>query len=92
MIELAFHSGTLTLSGAVELPDALEGLALSDPRSGIFRARACDYAPIVMALLRHRIPFVDHAKNYAPLPELRLLCTGIASSRCRRIPIVYFAA
>ena len=72
MIELAFHRGTLALSGPAELPEPLRDLALPDPRSGNFRARACDYAAVVLALIRNRIPFTDRARDYAPLEELRL--------------------
>ena len=72
MIDLAFHSGTLTLSGVAELPEELADLALPDPRSGGFRAKACAYAEIVMALLRRRLPFTDSARNYAALENLQL--------------------
>lgn len=70
MLRLAFQSGTLVISGLAELPPCLSGLAQLDPRSGIFRARACDYAAVVMALRAANIPFHDAARNYRKLDDL----------------------
>ncbi len=67
---LAFQNGTLTLSGDENIPETLKKWLTFDPRSGIFRGRACDYAEIVMELLRKQIPFHDAARNYNVL-ELR---------------------
>ncbi len=70
MRELAFHNGTLTLSGNSTLPETLQKRLVFDPRSGIFRARACDYAETVISLLQHGIEFHDTARQYKKL-ELR---------------------
>ncbi|MBE6358449.1 MAG: DEAD/DEAH box helicase [Lentisphaerae bacterium] len=64
MITLNFHAGTLSISGSAGLPDAAAKLAAFDERSKTFRARACDYAAIVMALIRSKTPFTDCARNY----------------------------
>ncbi len=72
MILIQFQSGTLTLSGIDNLPDCLQHLAKPDPRCGNFRARACDYAPIVLALLANGIKFCDQVRDYAPLTDLHL--------------------
>ncbi len=67
MRELAFHNGTLTLSGSMDVPEPLKKWLVPDPRSGLCRARACDYAEIVMALLRNRVDFKDSARQYNTL-------------------------
>ena len=67
MTTLEFQSGTLTLHGTDQLPQGLEKYFSFDPRSSLFRGRACDYAPAVMALLRNKIPFEDKARNYEKL-------------------------
>ena len=64
MITLNFHAGTLSISGSAGLPEAAAKLAAFDERSKTFRARACDYAAIVMALIRSKTPFTDCARNY----------------------------
>lgn len=65
MILLQFVSGTLTIDGGGDtLPEMIRNFVVFDERSGIFRARACDYAAIVMALIRAKIPFDDHARDY----------------------------
>ena len=71
MLHIAFQNGTLTISGITELPECLASLAQSDPRSGIFRARACDYAAIIIALRSAGIPFDDTARNYSVLDDLQ---------------------
>ena len=72
MITLEFQSGTLTPGNSPLLPDGLERWFQYDERSRSFRAKACDYAEIVMFLLREKIPFSDNARNYIPLDlELR---------------------
>ncbi len=72
MISLNFHSGTLTISGTEKLPEVIAGMAVFDERSGIFRAQAHAYADIVMALLRAKIPFEDHARNYSKLDRFSI--------------------
>lgn len=64
MIRIDFQSGTLTLSGGEKLPESIAHLAPFDERSSLFRARGCDYAAIILALLREKIPFTDNARNY----------------------------
>ena len=67
MLTIAFQSGTLALGNCRNLPDTLAKWFKRDERSDSFRARACDYAEIVMALLKEKIPFADNARNYLPL-------------------------
>ena len=69
MITLNFHAGTITLTGISSLPPELEQIFSFDERCSLFRARACDYAPAVMALLRAKIPFEDKARDYEKLAD-----------------------
>ena len=70
-MKLAFSAGTLELKTAPgeSLPPCLEPLFRADPRSGTFRARACDYAESVMALRINKIPFTDAVPDYGSVPE-----------------------
>ncbi len=75
-MKLAFSAGTLELETAPgeTLPSCLEPFFRADPRSGTFRARACDYAESVMALRINGIPFTDTVPDYGAAPgswELR---------------------
>lgn len=65
---LDFRSGTLTLSGATgELPPEPRRYLTPDPRTGEYRARACDYAALYLALRNAKLEFVDRARAFAPL-------------------------
>jgi superfamily II DNA or RNA helicase len=66
-IHLAFDGGTLVVSGAAtELIARLPGCRL-DPRSGMVRAEARHYRPLVEHLLREHIPYKDQARAYEPV-------------------------
>ena len=74
---LEFRSGTLTLSGGGrELPPELERRLTFDPRTGDYRARACDYAGIYLALQCSGLEFTDRARAFSPIeledPGIRL--------------------
>ena len=75
---LDFHLGTLTLSGcrSADIPPEAARYFTCDERSGDFRARACDYAAIYLALKRAGAKFTDNARKFAPLelpaPDLTL--------------------
>lgn len=65
---LEFKSGTLTLSGcAGEPPPELRRYLTLDPRTGNWRARACDYAGLYLALRCGNFEFTDRARAFAPL-------------------------
>lgn len=72
MIRLEFHGGTLTVSGAEKLPETLTGIAPYDERSKLFRARACDYAEVVIRLTRAGVPFEDRAREYRKLENFAI--------------------
>ncbi len=74
-VQLRFFSGTLELSGVgqeVTLPAATR--AKWDPRSSLYRAPACAYAPLVRYLHEVKVSFRDEARKYENLtlaaPEL----------------------
>ena len=69
-MKLAFSAGTLELETAPgeALPPCLTPLFRADPRSGTFRARACDYAESVIALRLNGIPFTDTVPDYGCVP------------------------
>ena len=76
-MRLDFHLGTLTLSDcAAGIPEEAEKYFTRDERSGDYRARACDYAAIYLALQRAKTKFTDAARDFSPLelsePELTL--------------------
>lgn len=64
---LEFSSGTLELSLSRDetFPVCLSHLFQADPRTGNFRARACDYAETVTELRISGIPFTDLAADYS---------------------------
>ena len=79
MLSLAFVSGT------IEVRDAPDGLALPaacawDERTRCHRAPAVDYADVVRALTRAKVPYEDHARRYKELT---------AGARVRREPRPY---
>ena len=71
---LEFDSGTVTLTGAApeSLPAGAARLLRNDERTRNLRGRACDYADIVIALQMAKFPFVDKARSFAPLDDLKL--------------------
>lgn len=71
---LNFDAGTLVLDGADSgsLPGAALRLLKNDTRSGNLRARACDYAELVIALREAKLPFEDKARKFSPLEHLTL--------------------
>ena len=76
-MNLDFNLGTLTLSGVSgELPPEVAKWLTFDPRTGEYRARACDYAALFLALQGSRIDFTDRARAFAPIelvdPGIRL--------------------
>ncbi len=67
MVELRFVAGTLELRGVgPELAQTLPGVT-TDPRTGVPRAAACDYAAIVTALVRAGVEHQDLARRYGTL-------------------------
>ena len=66
-MKLEFFSGTLelTLGKEESFPGCLEHIFKSDPRTGTYRARGCDYAQTVLELRMNRIPFTDLAPDYS---------------------------
>ena len=73
-MKLSFDSGTLVAEDFdfASLPEDLRLLFKHDPRTGSFRARACDYREIVLTLLANGINFTDCARKFSPLEELEL--------------------
>ena len=71
---LRFEAGTLVLEleNAEDFPLELIGIFKHDPRSGNFRARACDYARTVLKLKESGFEFCDEVRDYSPLPELSI--------------------
>lgn len=66
---ITFDAGTLLVRGMApaELPPEAQRIVRFDGRSGCGRARACDYAPLLLELLTHRIPVEDRVRAFAPL-------------------------
>ena len=65
---LEFKSGTLTLSDCTdELPPEPRRYLTPDPRTGEYRARACDYAALFLALRCAKLEFTDRARAFSPL-------------------------
>jgi len=73
-MRLLFQGGTVELAEAPaeQIPAELLPFVKADPRTGSFRARACDYAEIVLTLCRLGIPFADEAKKFLPVDDLEL--------------------
>ncbi len=71
---LAFEAGTLTLTGMDRhgLPGALSRLFRSDERTRNLRARACDYATIILAFQEAGVKVEDRARAFAPIEDLSL--------------------
>ena len=71
---LSFEGGTLTLNElpVENLPPGAGRFLKIDPRTGNLRGRACDYAPLVIALQQAGMHFQDHARAFAPIEDLSL--------------------
>ncbi|MBC7172485.1 MAG: hypothetical protein H5U40_08675, partial [Polyangiaceae bacterium] len=67
MVELSFARGTLELRGFDEGDLRVPGSFRWDPRAGIHRAPALEYAPALRAFHRAEIEIVDRARAYATL-------------------------
>ena len=70
---LSYLAGTLvlTLDGQNIAPELLKYFTF-DSRTQNFTARACDYADIVITLIKNQIAFTDEAKNFFPLENCEL--------------------
>jgi superfamily II DNA or RNA helicase len=68
--ELSFQSGTVRLSGLPPgpAPEGFPATCLWDPREGVHRVPAIDYAGLILALRAHALEFTDQARGYADLP------------------------
>ena len=66
MITLHFFAGTLEIKGAVQ-GQSLPLIAQWDQRSGSYRAPALAYSEVILWLIRHKIPYQDHARAYEVL-------------------------
>ncbi|MBO5899828.1 MAG: hypothetical protein J6Q80_03755 [Lentisphaeria bacterium] len=70
---LSFNAGTLLLTQVErELPEEVKNFFTFDSRSGCHTARGCDYAGIVIALLKNGVQFTDTAKDYSQLTNIKL--------------------
>ncbi len=69
MIGIDFENGVLRLDhfDPVEVPPAAAAMVKWDPRGEVYRARACDYAPLVLELLAAGIRIRDRARAFAPV-------------------------
>jgi superfamily II DNA or RNA helicase len=67
-LHLAFDSGTLVVTGGT--PGELASLPYCqhDPRTGVVRAEARHYRPLVEYLRQRKIPYQDNARSYQPIP------------------------
>lgn len=67
--EIYFENGVLRLENCrpEDLPEAAARLIRQDPRGHVLRAKACDYAPLLLELLVAGIRVRDHAKNFSPI-------------------------
>jgi superfamily II DNA or RNA helicase len=66
MTRLTFQAGTLMIQDCTD-PDILPSGCKWDERSNCYRARAADYAAVVMAHVRAKIEYTDDARAYSTL-------------------------
>src|SRR5262245_12515466 len=99
-VELSFHGGTLRVAG-VE-PGGDEGLpsyCRYDPREGVHRAPAIDYARLVLHLRAKGFDVTDEARAYAtlaiepkvkyePFPYQRDALAAWEAARCRGVVVL----
>ena len=72
-VRLAFHAGTLELSGLPEDAAIVPPAFRWDARSACHRAPAIAYADVVRALVRAKVPYEDAARAYPEAPPARAL-------------------
>ena len=65
---VSFHAGTLELRHVTQ-PELLPASVQWDARTSCHRAPASDYADLIMALIRAKIPYRDMARSYEVLTE-----------------------
>ena len=68
-IRLEFVQGTIEVHGFDVSDPRVPACCRWDERSACHRAKAIDYATIVMRLVRDKIPYEDAARSYDALPE-----------------------
>jgi len=66
MVQILWQSGTILVTGEVD-SSILPPTCAWDERSQGYRAAAVDYAAVVMALHRRKIPYDDQARTYPNL-------------------------
>lgn len=69
MVELSFKGGTLELRGLAQPEAELAPGCTWDERTACFRAPAQAYADVLRALVRGKVPYEDHAREYEELPH-----------------------
>ena len=66
MTRICFEAGTLTLTDVAD-PSRLPSCCQWDERTASYRARAADYASVVMAHVRNKLEYHDEARAYETL-------------------------
>ena len=66
-VKIDFSAGTLIIQAEPEQMIPVVDLVKYDERVKRFRARACDYAPILRELKGSNIDFIDRARDYQPI-------------------------
>lgn len=69
MITLSFVAGTIEIRGPTGEVAVLGDLVRWDPRTKCHRALAISYAPMILALIREKIPYQDEARGYGELAD-----------------------
>ena len=82
---VCFENGVLRLENCHpdQLPEAAARLIRRDPRGNVYRARACDYAPLLLEMMVSGIRVQDRAKAFAPI-DLELKKTLIPRPHQKR--------
>ncbi|MBI2601999.1 MAG: DEAD/DEAH box helicase [Deltaproteobacteria bacterium] len=65
-IDLTFKQGSVIAAGENEKITQL-GFFVMDPRTGEWRAKACDYREVVLNLIDLKLPYEDRARGYETL-------------------------
>jgi superfamily II DNA or RNA helicase len=66
-ITINFNLGTLSIEGNEADLSTVMHKIIFDKRTKMYRAKACDYAEIILALRKNKIPHYDNAKNFNPI-------------------------
>jgi superfamily II DNA or RNA helicase len=66
-VTVNFSQGTLLIKAEPEQLIPVAQMVKFDERVNMFRARACDYAPLLRAMKKAGIPIADQAREYAPI-------------------------